>query len=243
MPRTARTAARLTLLLVLPLLALACDSESGDSAGNTNGGGSDDGGLVGRDDMSTTGQEHYDRGVAEAKAAIAAGEPRLQTLGLPDFSAGELDIETGLPTQNQGCVITEEIGGYVSGWNSEMRRAVAAGELDGVSLLTKVTTREAIERRFADGSAHTIRSGGDPIAAPGGRFRIEAAPHRTLDSEYLWVIDTKSDERRELAFFSGEAKLLFEHDGGTLLLRDDGYGVYQTFDLGSALFMQGFSDP
>jgi len=241
MPRCARL---LPLLLALALAA-GCEAENETAPGNGGPESADPGvddAALRRDDVSAAAQASFDRGGKQAQAAIAAGEPRIQTLGFPDFSAGELDIDSGLPTENRGCVIDDELAAYVSGWNAEMRRAVAAGELDATSLRSKLTTHAAIEQRFADGDPRTIRTGGDPVTAPGGRFRIEAAPHPTLDSAYLWVVESESGERRELSFFSGAARLLFDHDGGTLLLRDDGYEHYQTFDLASALFMQGFED-
>lgn len=71
-----------------------------------------------------------------------------------------------------------------------------------------------------------------------------AAIAKRFASEKPRTLDLKTGREVEPMFVGGkEAGVLFDHDGTTMLVRDDGYTTYLTFDLPSRLFMQGFPDP
>lgn len=188
------------------------------------------------------------RGYSDARAAIAAGEPRILSYGLPEFEAGEMDLKTGLPYERRGCEVDDVSSAHAAAFNGEIRRAVAAGELDDVSLRRKVTTRAAIEARFAKNPGVEIAAGRGTQRDPTGRFAVEIAPDPETDAELefneLWVADLRTGKRRylTLCLFEGPARVLFSEDGETLYLRAewDGQVCIQTHDLPRALFMQGW---
>lgn len=185
------------------------------------------------------------KGAKDARAAIEAGDPHLVFIGLPNFEVGRLDAETGLKTSTLGCIVSDDQVAYEAAFNREIRRALAAGELDEYLLKHKVTTREAVAARFAKEDGGRLLVMDAPAAdAPGGRYRVAV---RTESEEskkpYLFVTDVKAGTTEELIFLgSNEAHILFDHGGTTLLVRDDYYKTYMTFDLPTLLFMQGFRD-
>ncbi len=108
----------------------------------------------------------------------------------------------------------------------------------------KVTTREAVAARFAGEGACPLTLGGPPVESPGARFRIEAAPRNNQGDmrPYVFVTDKETGRQHELHWLNPGARVAFDHEGTTLLLRDEEFKAYLTFDLPSRLNMQTFPD-
>jgi hypothetical protein len=187
----------------------------------------------------------YRRGVKAAETDIAKGNPRLVFLGLPRHDAGWLDEETGLPRSTLGCVWSEEKGAFMAGYNDTVGAALRAGKLDGAVLKHKVTTREAAMALLDGDAARPLAIGDSPLDAPGGRFRIEAAPRNNHGDmrPYVFVTERLGGGRHELHWLNPGARVAFDHDGTTLVLRDAEFQQTLTFDLPSRLHLQSFRDP
>lgn len=187
-----------------------------------------------------------DRARADAEEAIAAGRPHLLYIGLPGPHSSPLDTTTGLPSYSMGCVVSDGTLAYMKSFNAATLAARDAGRLEGMTFEGKVTTAEALRARFGPEGGRTLTLGGPAADAPGGAFRVEIAPRsgREGDTPYLFVTEVATGRRKELVYV-GEprARVLFDHDGTTLLARDDRYRVFRTFDLPRALELQVFPDP
>lgn len=188
-----------------------------------------------------------DKGREDALRDIENGRAKVLAFGLPNFRYGDMDARTGLPKGSMGCVIEESLWEYAEAYNDEVARALRDGRLEGKTLGHKVTTRAAVEGRFREEQPATLALNGAAIDAPGGRYRVTLEPRRIDESDdptpYLYVEAKATGRAEELMFLGGEsATILFDHDGTTLLVRDDVYTTYMTFDLPTRLFMQGFPD-
>ncbi len=143
-----------------------------------------------------------------------------------------------------GCVYTDEIASYVEGYNNETLRRLRAGEIAHLVLKHKVTSREAIESRFRAEGGFELEEGGRAVDSPLGRYRIEVSPRfgKAGDTPYLFATELHAGNRRELHFVHGKARVLFDHDDTTLLVRDDGFKRYFTIDIACGKMLQGFPD-
>lgn len=193
-------------------------------------------------EFDTGGMDPAEKGLADARKAIDAGEPRILMHGLPDFEMGDMDPEAGVPYEQHGCEVSEEFMAYENAFNAEILRAVKAGELDRLNLRHKVTTRDAVLAMFTRDEGHELSADTGPVQAPGGRFYVEVAHHERMDSDYLWVADRRARSRRPLTWLRAfGVRVLFSADGETMFLYDEEHsGVVQTHDLPNALFMQGW---
>ena len=184
-----------------------------------------------------------DRGRADAEKEIAAGRPCLLYIGLPSGEASPLDRETGLPQHSVGCELDDRTVAYVNAHDGAIRDALRAGRLRGMTFEDRWTTREEVVARFAGAGVTTLSVGDPPAAAPGGRFRVEVAPRNNQGNmqPYLFVLDDAAGTRRELHYLGGtSARVLFAHEGRTLLVHDTTYRWVRTFDLAGLVALQTF---
>jgi hypothetical protein len=176
---------------------------------------------------------------------IKAGEPHLLYLGLPSTEAGCLDPETGLPLGSIGCVYSEQAAALMDGYSHETLRALHTGELAPFVLKYELTSRVAVEARVHAEGGFTLAVGSPAADSPNGRYRIEVAPRfgNPDDTPYVFSTNVATGKRQELWFIREKARVLFDHDDTTLLVRDEGYKRYFTVDLPRQLQLQFFPDP
>ncbi len=190
-------------------------------------------------------REARNRGIERARRDIEAGRPHLLYTGLPSPDASPLDPETGLPRHSRGCVVSDTGMAEEDGYNDTVLDALANGELDHLTLRHKVTTHAALAERFVDGGGTNLTFESEPALAPSGRYEITLAERDIpgSDTPYVFVTDTESGRRSELIYIGEpKARVLFDHDGTTLLIRDDHYQRFVTYDLPQVLQMQVFVD-
>lgn len=190
----------------------------------------------------------HDKGVADAEKDIAAGDPHyFSGFGRPSMDAPNIDQTTGLPLWGLGCEIDEERGAYADGYNETMLAAFKAGRLRGMTLRHKWLTPEAVVVAFEAATPVQLSYEGETrTESPDGRFTVELAPRfgKPGDTPYVFVIDTDSGERTEMHFVGEPAcRIAFIHDGTSMIVRDDQYATYQTFDLERPMSLQTFIDP
>ncbi len=187
----------------------------------------------------------YREGVSAAEKDIAAGEPHLVFIGLPRHDAGPLDPATGLPRYTMGCEWSPAEDARMDGYNATTLAALREGRLDRYALKHKATTRAALVARFEADGGTSLAVGAPPVEAPGGRLVIEAAPRGIYGSTtpYLFVTDRETGQRNEMHWLNPGARILFDHDGTTLLLRDEQFREFVTFDLPRRMELQKFPDP
>ena len=187
------------------------------------------------------------RSAAEGRAAaerdIEAGTPWILETGRFGPDTSPFDPESGLPRESVGCLVDDATRAYVEAHNDAILAALRAGRLQGMTLGDRHTTAEALAARFQKDGGIEVALGIPPIAAPGDRFRVEVAPrnnHRDMQP-CLFVADAQHGTRAELyAFGYSKTRVLFDHDGRTLLVRDDDRRTFRTFDLARALELQAF---
>lgn len=184
------------------------------------------------------------RGRDAAAREIADGRPCWWVIGGPARDGETLNMETGLPERSIGCNPAE--AAYRDAHNEAIREARAAGRLKGMTLESKVTTCKAVAARFANESGTTLRIGDPPAQTPDGRFRVEIAlrdPAEPSPSAWLFLMSAGSNQREALTPLGAPtARVLFGDNGTTLVVRDDKYGRYSTFDLAWPAQMQVFRD-
>ncbi|MHC4470615.1 MAG: hypothetical protein ACYTDY_05270 [Planctomycetota bacterium] len=188
----------------------------------------------------------YERGRAKAEDDIMAGEPHLTFLGLPSAEASALDPATGLLRWGGGCVVSDERLAFVKGYNDATMDALRSGRLDQLKLGHKHTTWEAVAARFRAEEPVRLGFKAAAIDVPGGRFRLEYAPYDDHPDavRFIYVTDTRTGRRQRTVNPRAEAiPVLFDHDGTTLLVRDEQFRRYLTIDLPRAAEMQVLADP
>jgi len=190
--------------------------------------------------------EAYERGRAESEGEIAAGKPHLIYLGLPFAEASALDPGTGLLSWSAGCEVSDEALDYLHGHNDATMEALRAGRLEGMTLGHKYTNWAAVAARFRKEDPVLLRFKAPAVDVPGGRFRLEYAPYDDHPDavRFIYVTDAKTGRRqRTVNPRAEEIPVLFDHDGTTLLVRDEQFRRYHTIDLPRTAEMQILVDP
>jgi len=187
-------------------------------------------------------------GRERAQRDVAAGDPHLLSIGLPSAGRSPLDAATGLPTDSVGCTFNEASVSFVKGYNDATLEAVRSGAAR--TYAERATTADAVAARFAGPDVVELTASNAAVAAPGGKLRVELGtvtysfdPPDEPPTPYLFVVDAATGERAELDFV-GEmrARVAFDRDGSTLLVRDDFFRRTATYDLRNRRMLQQFSD-
>ena len=135
---------------------------------------------------------------------------------------------------------------YVNGYNETTLEALRTGRLSGMTLGHKFTNWAAVAERFRDEEPIRLRFGGPAVDVPGGRFRVEYAPYDDHPEavRFIYVTDRETGRRqRTVNPRAEEVPVLFDHDGTTLLVRDEEFQRYQTLDLPRSVVLQVLVDP
>lgn len=182
-----------------------------------------------------------ERGRQAALEAIKVGHPRTVFVGLPDFSAGQVDEKTGLPWSTLGCCIDDEVMAFMDGYNTVIERALAAGELEGMTYKSQMMTKkEAI--RAMSAKNEVLALGGDGLRSPDGKHRllIETAKDSSDKHRYgtLFIEEIETGKREEMQLMFDQVNVVFIHDGETAVVEDS--TCINTYDLDTFCFMQGF---
>lgn len=205
------------------------------------------------DDVFPTGPEPTDAasiaaGRKCALADIAKGDPHLLTFGLLSHDFSPLDMETGLPRQSLGDEVTPESESFRKGYNDAMREALVAGRT--FTYKDRATTRDELEARFTRPDVVTLTPEHPSAGVPGGTLTIELVPlHYASDppektTPYLYVGDTSTGRRVELQYLrEPSARIAFDAGARTLLIRDDGFECFYTYDLATRRMLQHFVAP
>lgn len=196
------------------------------------------------DDAPSTPAE---RGVTDAREAIAAGRPSLLFWGLPDMEMDWIDAETGLLWDNTGCEVDDELIAYVEAYNGAMRDALAEGRLDRLTLSHKRTDYTTVAKRIARGEGVTLRVGDGPTATAGNQYRVQLLVDEDYPDEYRIVRVTETEAGRSYVVpclvEGDEVPILFDHEGTTLVMRNEVEDTYVTFDLERRSLLQTLEAP
>lgn len=186
------------------------------------------------------------RGEADAEHHIATGRPRLLFIGLPATERDIVDRATGLPAFSTGCVVDDEQSEYVRAYNNTVHQALAAGRLSGLTLGHKLTDYATVDARFEREPPVMLEIDGASVPSPGGRFEVRYARYDDHPDavRFIYVKDlTTEREQRTVNPKADAVPVLFDHEGTTLLVRDERFDRYVTVDLPRALDMQTLVDP
>jgi hypothetical protein len=198
-------------------------------------------------EVATDRQDAVEAGRARALKDIAAGDPQLLFAGLPSREFSPLDSETGLRRVNTGCCVDAASASFEKGYNETTIAEARAGR--AATYRDRLTTREALAARFASRGVVELTPSHPSIDAPGGQVRFELAPyHYSFDppeetTPYVIAVDVATGRRTPLQYV-GEmrARVAFGDGDRTLLMRDDAYGSYYTFDVATLRWLQHFPD-
>jgi hypothetical protein len=200
--------------------------------------------LLGCFSRSPLGEPDASQGVEEAKRDIVARTPWIFHEGQPQMMEG-IDAETGLPRNTSGCNVTPGILARNRAYNATILEALKEGRLAGLTMGHKRTSREALEARFLAEGGGELSAGSRPIPVPGGShlLSLEMVGSSPPLTPMLFLVNTSGAEHLRVGIPGGSrVRVLFDHGGTTLLLRNDEGRFYRTFDLPRRLALENFED-
>ena len=186
----------------------------------------------------------YRAGVEQARQDIAAGRA---VLYVDERRAGgtlRIDRETGLPLRiaDAPCgtgVDTEAAQMGIAGYQAEIARARAAGELRASSLAAKVPDEAALRARFDAEDAVVLDTAEGSLTPPGGALlNWRTAPYDDVLVAFD-LVDPASADGASLPFNRRPLRILWDHEGTTLVaLGPD--GTLATVDVPSRTWIAVF---
>ncbi|MHC4340272.1 MAG: hypothetical protein ACYSX0_08685 [Planctomycetota bacterium] len=191
--------------------------------------------------------ERYRAGVAQARREIAEGRAVLYVDHLDSRTTLRIDQEAGLPLRSASAhcgtdVDGEALNAVISGYRSEVARALGAGELEGQSLRHKIPEESGLRDRFVAERATVLDTPNGGIATPGGfQVRWRTAKQRPTVVAFD-LVDPETGDRRPLPFNRRPLRVLWDHDGTTLVAMGPD-GSLATMDIPSMTWIAVFPGP
>ncbi len=182
------------------------------------------------------------RGRVSAREDLAAGRPRRWGCGTEiRRRRGKLDARTGMVSGNLGCVATPEKLAWIEAYDAELRRALDLGYVPAMK--KKATNRETLAARFAREPGVLVTSTSPPLDVPGRPWQVGLDAGSGGAEEGHLVRRHEAAGRAEglsLCWIRFPARVLFDNDGTTLAIREEGDDTYLTVDLVLGIELQVF---
>ncbi len=196
------------------------------------------GGGIGADAAAQRREElagDYRAGIDDARRDIAAGSAVLYVDGADPQAALRIDRATGLPLRDAELICgtgvdVEAYDAVIAGYRAEVARALAAGELEGRTLLHKIPDEAALRARFDAEDAIVIDTAEGTLATPDG----SEVQWRTATYDDVLVAfdvrDPTTGRGGSLPFNRRPLRILWDH-GGTTLVALGADGSLATVDI------------